>query len=935
MTTHVRRPVGLDADSVPLIGRKHELATFEELVGDPMDPAGRAVVISGEAGIGKSRLLAHVLESLTATGWTTFDVRADELDHVVPYAGLRHAIVQQMRGLNSELISLAAELVTVLDVAAGQPTESVRSVAAHFFSALTDSRPVVLAFDELARTDEDTIMLVAWLLRQSEAHALVLVGNLRQRSADIPVVVTMLLERLEREQRLSEIELGPLSNAAIAKLVDIILGDLPRAPELTEFVHRLSAGNPLFAIQTMLNLTDTDTLVEPTGVVPDIEFPEVRRRGFLRRVLRVGPQAGALARAVALLGVVGPGKVRLAAELAELSPEQADDAFDSLVERGILHLRDGNGYRVGHDLVREALYQEIGPATRWRWHRLAAERLADLPSSPMLDLEAADHIRHVAETGDERAIAILSRAAERACDAAPQSSVSWYRAALRVVPAQDPRHPQLLARLTRALLLAGRPGEAVDAGLLALETVPAGNVRARLVTRVVDGMVLAGTMKRAAGVVDAELPRAAENVGFMAKAAHIYMGVGRAEEALERAQFVEERLFALSAHERIVALSDLMRMRFVQRRVDELLRLCTMMEDAAQEAAESLRLAAYAVVAYARAGTGETRLASASIGRAQQVLATVGWTLYKNDLASAQVQNAMHLGDWSSALSIIESTVHDLQASGSRMHLGVLRTVEIEVLANRGDWAAARRAVDQPLSGDPHCDAGFHLLSNELDTARNELEHCLERPSLPKWVHALLLSRLAETEIEAGRLRLAADLIADPLGHGDDVIDHPTYVAVRLAHGRATGDISALTEALQVADTHALALQRGQVRLALGALDVDPEVNLTEAARIFQSLGAAPWRQRAVAELRRRGLRLPRQRTRPSGLLTETEEQVVRLVHQRFTNREIASAVFLSVKTVEAYLGRIYVKTGCANRIELARAFESGSLSRPDSARAR
>lgn len=129
-----------------------------------------------------------------------------------------------------------------------------------------------------------------------------------------------------------------------------------------------------------------------------------------------------------------------------------------------------------------------------------------------------------------------------------------------------------------------------------------------------------------------------------------------------------------------------------------------------------------------------------------------------------------------------------------------------------------------------------------------------------------------------------------------------------------------------MADTHALALQRGQARLALGVLHVEPEVNLTEAARIFQSLRAAPWKQRAVAELRGRGLPLPRLRTRPDRLLTETEEQVVRLVQQRCTNREIASAVFLSVKTVEAYLSRIYTKTGCANRVELARAFESGQL---------
>jgi DNA-binding CsgD family transcriptional regulator len=360
-------------------------------------------------------------------------------------------------------------------------------------------------------------------------------------------------------------------------------------------------------------------------------------------------------------------------------------------------------------------------------------------------------------------------------------------------------------------------------------------------------------------------------------------------------------------------------------------------EEATLSSPPPLALAAYAVLAYAHAGTGETRLASAAIGRAQRVLATVEWTLYSNDLATAQVQNAVHLGDWSSALSIIKATAHELETTGSRMHLGVRRAAEIEIFTHRGEWAAARHAAEQPLSGDAHCDAlqvwaraGFHLLTGDLEAARTGLKRQLERPTSPQWLRALLLSRLAETELEAGRPQLAADLLADPRRLGQEILDHPTYVAVHLAHGRATEDIDELTDTLRVADTHALALQRGQARLALGALDVEPEVNLTEAARIFQTLRAAPWKRRAVAELRARGLPLPRLRTRPDRLLTETEEQVVRLVQQRCTNREIASAVFLSVKTVEAYLSRIFAKTGCANRVELARAFEAGQLQLAD-----
>ncbi|MDW5593765.1 AAA family ATPase [Conexibacter stalactiti] len=923
---------------LPLVGRDRELSAFARMVGEARDATSRAVLLRGEAGIGKSSLLTHAVAALAADGWLAVDVRADELDRLVPYSGLRHAVASCVGRLDAGAAALAVELVAALDVASEEPPASLHAAAARFFSALAAERPVVLAFDDLALADDDTVVLVASLLRQRERHALVLAGNLRSPDAATPAAVDRLLERLHRDGLVAELALGPLSDEAVEQLVTPLLAGAARGDRLVAAVQRHSDGNPFFALQAVLNLTEGGA-PGPDAALDQAEFSENRLRWFLRRVLRVGPDAHALGRAVALLRVVGPGRVGLAAELAELSPAQADAAFDSLVGLGILRLGDDGGYRVCHDLVREALYQEIGAATRWRWHRLAADRLAELPSSPALDLEVADHVRHVAEPGDERAIEMLTRAAERAGATAPQSSIAWFRAALAIAPPADPRHALLLSRLSRALLLANRPQEAIEAGRQALQDLPDGARRARLATQVVDALILIAEMEAAAALVDAELARGTTSPRFLAKAAHVHMGVGRAEEALERARLVETQLPQLPADERIVALSHLMRMRFIQRRVDELLQLCDLMEEAAQDAPPSLQLAAHSAIAYAKAGTGETRLASAAIGRTQQVLAAVGWTLYKNDLAIAQVQNATQLGDWSSALSLVAATSEELEAAGSLMYLGVLRAAEIEILANRGEWAAARRASEQPLSGNPHCDAlqvwacaGFDLLSNDLDAARTRLKRQLERPTLPRWVRALLLSRLAEVEVEAGRPALAAELTAGLVAVERSTLDHQTYVAARLAHGRATGDVEALTDALAVADEHALTLQRGQVRLALGALDVDPERNLTEAARIFQSLEAAPWRRRANAELRRRGLPVPRQRARSSRLLTETEEQVARLVHQRCTNREIAATVFLSVKTVEAYLSRIYAKTGCANRVDLARAIDAGLLDRAEAA---
>ncbi|MDW5595793.1 AAA family ATPase [Conexibacter stalactiti] len=920
--------------AMPLIGRAPELAELLRLIaGDEAadDAGGRVVLLRGEAGIGKSHLLAHAVATLTADGWIGFDVRADELDRLVPYAALRHAVAAHAAALGGDLAQLASALVAALDVATAQPLPSLHVAAARFFAALADQRPVVLAFDELALIDDDTLALIASLLRQRERHPLVLAGNLRRPEGARHGALERALERLGRDDQVRELELGPLADDAVAELVATLLGGAPAAGVVAT-VQRRSAGNPFFAEQCALDLAEARAWSADDGTRPPA-FSEDRRRAFLDRVLRVGPRSRRIGQAVALLGVVGFARIELAADLAGLAPAEADAAFDALVERGILQPVAGGGYRLCHQLVRDALYQEIGPAERWRWHHVAADRLLELPSSPAVDLEVAAHLGEVAEMGDGRAIAVLSRAAERACATAPQSSIPWFERALAITPPDDPRHAPLAARLARALFLAGRPREAVEVGRSALATLPEGPARARLVTLVVDGLVLAAEMDEAADLVDAELAAGGASVRFLAKAAHVLMGVNRPADALASAAAAERALPQAPVQERILALGHLMRMRYLQPRYDLLPRIWRELEEAAADAPLPSRLAAYQAISYAQAAIGDTRRASLSIGHAQQLLAELGWAVYREDLAIAQMQNAAHLGDWTAALALIESLTDELETAGTLTQLGVLRALEIELRANRGEWAHARRAAEKPLSGNPHCDplhvwahAGIELLTGDVDAARARLEQHLEAPSIPGWARALLLSRLADVVTEAGRPQLAVDLLAGPMRQGFDVLDYPTHIAIRLAHGRAAGDPAALHEALALADEHGLALLRGRAHLLLGAQDVEAEQHLTAAAQIFQSLGAAPWRRRTVVELRRRGLKIPRQRTRPHALLTETELQIARLVQQGRRNREIAATVFLSVKTVEANLSRIYAKTGCAGRLELARAIDAGWL---------
>jgi DNA-binding CsgD family transcriptional regulator len=914
---------------LPLIGRARELESTVRHLGELEGAVTHIVLIRGEGGIGKSHLLAQAAWELAGRGWTVLDVRADELGSSVPYGELRHAVSNFANSQDSSLqAELAQRLVEALDVATDQQVAAVHAAALRFMAAVTDASPTLVVVDDLELVDDDTMVLFASVLRQHGHHPLVLAANLRRPDPDDRTVLTAFLDRVSADDLLHEIELGPLDDAAISQLITAVL-DQPAREDMIATVQRESGGNPFFAVQSLLNAVEAQCHEEDASSMLGSD----RRRTFLDRMLRVGPDARRLGRAVALLGVVSVARIPLAAELADLPAARADVAFDALVGRGVLQVDADGGFRVGHQLIRDALYAEIGPAERARWHRIAVEQLAKLPGSPTLDLEIARHVRPIAEPGDERAISILSRAADVACAAAPRSAIPWFEQALAITPGEHPRRPAIAARLARALLLTGRPRDAIEVGKKALPGLANSDARNQLAALVVDALVLVGAMDDAATLIDAELARGQAGLRLVAKAAHAHIVANRLQDALDDAATVEGRLESAPITERLHALAYLALMRALQPSFTELSTLWHRMEELAKHAPTTAQLAAYAVISYTQTAAGETSAAAESIARAQQLFARVGWTRYRDDLAVAQAYNASHLGEWSSALAIIDSIENELSTTGSFMHRDTLRALKVDMLANRGDWVAARAAAHDPLSENRHgaavqtwAHAGLDMLTGDLAAARARLERQLDRPDMPHWLSPRLISRLAEVEIESGRLQRAAELVADLAAGRVEMVGHPTNVAVHLAYGHATGDVDALRIALAVADEHRLALLSGRARLVLGMHDVDSATNLTAAARIFQNLGAIPWRRRAVVEIRRRGLKIPRERAHASTSLTEIETEIARLVQLGHSNREIATTVFLSVKTVETHLSRIYQKTRCPNRLSLTRALDAGLL---------
>jgi DNA-binding CsgD family transcriptional regulator len=326
----------------------------------------------------------------------------------------------------------------------------------------------------------------------------------------------------------------------------------------------------------------------------------------------------------------------------------------------------------------------------------------------------------------------------------------------------------------------------------------------------------------------------------------------------------------------------------------------------------------------------ERHLEAAAALRADHALPSIGG---HHQVAVAHLN--LLRGDWDATLEICGAAGFELEQQGAKVGATLLRLMECELLSICGNVdkaGALLRELDDPLeelrSQLILCQARVARALGDIDGALELLEAQAERSARATTVlrRAELLTELADLLVELGREEDACAIAAEVESLALEPCRHEWPLAALHLRARLWGDVDAARDYLELAERERIELDRARAELVLGELDEDPFEHLTSAYRAFDALGAGPWRRRAAAALRARNLTVPRPAQRLGGTLTDTEGQLVRLVAEGLTNRQIASALHYSPKTIEVYLSRVYAKTGCASRIELIRALDSGAL---------
>ena len=932
-----------------IVGRHRELAAVLDRVKAARAREASTIFVRGEAGIGKSRLVAEALDQARLLGYTVLSGRAEELERSVPYAALREALDPALRAERN--VALLDAVDAVSSTLALSPTPRVEPATGRtslqvlyaegerLLRAWSDRQPLVLAIDDLHAADRDTLTVISLLSRHLSESRVVILGALRLHAPDRSLELDALVDRLSASGRATVVDLDALDRDDVKTMIGTVLG-APASDDLVAHVWALSRGNPFFAEESLDALRTAGAIEYRNGAWTIAEQAPLvaasRRSTVLHRVFRLGRPVRAVARAASALQYVRLDRIDLLADLTALSSTEVMAALDTLGEAHILRLGASEQLEFVHPIVRSTLYDDLGPAERRRIHGRTAAYLRDARTSgrAVAVAEIAVHLTESAVPGDLDAAGLLIQAGDDSAHTAPLSAAAVYQSALRLLPEGHSLAGEVLGKAARAYFLAGRFDDAAGAGRAALSSLPPGRVSARTAALTVNALTSSHRFDDALELAERILAASTEPMARLrTERATLLQYLDRFDEA----RIEGERALESAGSDQVAlvgALGQLAALAFAEGRMGDSRELLDRQRAASDAVGPVALLSTLTQRSIYLALFGAVREAQEPLDDATKLSVELGEAPFRSTLQVAGTIIDWLTGNWDRAIEGWEA----VKGSESESQIGAMaRCAVVSILSERGQLAEARaeasgfeestfaasftlwaKAVLAVASGDD--DAALELLrtavTKDIRSGRRSALH-------------LLLSLQAEVEHRTGAVEAARETVAllEAVGRESGFPSALTAAMRTLAAIEQRAD--AAIEALEIAEDNGLLVDAARARWVLARVGVDAPTNLRAAHDAFASFGAERSRRATSSELRRLGAPVPRSRPTADGT-SSTDWQLARLVHDGLTNRQIASTLHLSPKTVEVYLTRLYAKTGVANRLELALAFSEGRLRSPE-----
>jgi DNA-binding CsgD family transcriptional regulator len=918
-----------------VVGRDAALASIQAFVATVAESAA-ALVLEGEAGMGKTTLWRAAVEHADGSGVLVLEAQPVESETTLSFAGLGDLLDPVLDRVLGELPAVQQRALTRA-LALGDDDEpdldprALRVAVMGAIRALAEDRPVLIAIDDSQWLDYASSAALAYGVRRFRAER---IGLLLSRRSGLESVLLSELLRSPAGERFTRVQVGALGKDELGRVVHEHLGrSLPR-PLLVE-VHEASAGNPFYALEIVRMLQRAGFSIEAGRPLP---VPDSLHDLVDERLAALPDESGRFLLAAAAHAHPTVSLTEAASGVA------ADRGLAPALDAGIVEL-DGQRIRFTHPLLAAAVIEGADRSQRAVVHERLAELLED-PEARAWQLAACR------DEADEGVAQVLEDASAHArARGAPRPAALLLDRASELTP-----HGQGDDAVRRA----------VDAAFLHFEAGDSRRAEARL--RDVIAPLPPGPLRARALVVLARI-RLYE---VPAEARELFLQV--VDEA------GDDRLTLALAHEGVSASSV-----WMFERLDEALRHAGLARELATQLDNHALLGDVLMV---RVGV-ETLLGSAdAAATGERALSLQGdavdarvldqpllslaecwiWTDAHDDAhaaLTALLARAEELGDesarpWLLFLLGEAEIVRGSVASGlDRAREGHVAAVQtgLPLFGKRAEALASLATAQLGRSEETRSIAESLDVGSDrfLDLTRaTALGHLALSLGCPQEAVEHLLPDVdfvrEEGIVEPGATRLVVDLVealveVDRRDDAVELLDWYEGNARRLERASAlancarcrglvaaqAGDLDAAFASFEAAlELHGqvrLPLDHGRTLLALGVAQRrakhrrEARATLEEALALFEELGAALWAERARAELKRIS-----GRASTPGALTPAEERVAALVCQGKTNREVAAALYLSDRTVEGHLARIFGKLGIRHRTELAGALQTRGI---------
>jgi len=906
-----------------MISRSAEFrAVADFLLSAERQPTG--LVIEGEAGIGKTTLWLAAVDQARERGFCVFSARGGQAESVLAYAAVADLIGDVDLAVLAELPDMQRIAVDRMLLRAGGegPATDQRVVAAAFATVvdrLCVDAPVLVAIDDVQWLDPSSQAVVGYAARRLRGRA----GMLLTERCDPNHGRTVTWLHLARPEGIERIRMGPFSLGGLHALISTRLGRSFSRPTMVR-IAEISGGNPFYALELARAIHVGSARAQPS--LP-VTLAELMR-------LRIGSLEGQAGDVLLAAAAAANPTVEVLAQVVDTTVDHAVELLEEAESKGIIAI-EGDRVRFSHPLLAQSVYTDASPSRRRATHRALAEVVV-LP-----ELQAR-HMALAASRADPETLKALDTAADTArARGAPAAAAELLELAIGL-GGNSP------SRRIRAAEHHFKAGDAYRARTLLEPTIDelrSGLLRGVALNLMAGICMYNDTFVEAAGLLERALDDAETNPGLLVQtllSLTFAQGMsGKFGESLQNARQAVSHAEEIGYPPLIGrALAMLVNASFLYGHgVDEdSLRRAVELEEPDEDV--PIPFCPSAVNALICAWTGQLNIARRQMAAVRDRCVERG---AENDLmAVAGYSTLIEIwrGNFAEAALLAQDTMERAeQVGGSRT---IALTVRAAVAAytgreqdTRADAAAALAIAHEcgvpRLAEWPTMSLGFLEVSlGRHAEALTTLQPMLDIfDGLPgsEIMTATFIPDVVEAMVSVGRHADALPLIEE-LEQNGARLDRPWMLAVgarcRSMWLAATGDIAAAADMAERAMAEHTRLpmpfERARTQLLLGQLQrrqrqKDAATHtFREALQSFDAMGTPLWADRARAELARAKV-VPTHDL----ALTPSERRVAELAASGLTNRDVAAALFISPKTVEANLVRIYRKLGIKTRAELGR----------------